>query len=68
MTQRNDGIRTHRKLLSPDEVDDTSILKTGRPSRYRTIAMLDPAPADKPGPRLRRLSRSVLLLLSQQNY
>src|SRR5215470_12558045 len=35
VTQRGDGIRTHRKTPALDEVDDTSILKTGGPSAYR---------------------------------
>jgi len=34
LAQRADGIRTHRQLW--DEVDDTSILETGRCSRYRS--------------------------------
>ena len=33
--QRADGIRTHKETPVLDEVDDTSILKTGHPARYR---------------------------------
>src|SRR6266568_5594495 len=35
LAQRRDGFRTHRQTPVLDEVEDTSILKTGRPARYR---------------------------------
>ena len=35
LAQRADGIRTHKETPVLDEVDDTSILKTGHPARYR---------------------------------
>ena len=49
-------------LMGPvlDEVDDTSILKTGRHARYRRSLIWSPRP--RVGPRFSGLSRSDLVL------
>src|SRR5216683_4195120 len=60
LAQRADRNRTHGQLLSLDEVDDTSILKTGRHARYRRPLIWLPRP--RVGPRFSGLSRSDLVL------
>jgi hypothetical protein len=49
LTQRTDDLRTHRQLLSWDEVDNPSILKTGfRPHYRRSQLWLTLAPSPVP--------------------